>query len=79
MPLLLPGGSLFLEAPTRTLKPSQRCPCCWSVAKKTIGERTHACPSCGHTAPRDFASARVVLRWAHDNLTSTGQELSEAA
>lgn len=73
------AGSLFLEAPTRALKPSQRCPCCWSVVKKALGERTHTCSACGHKAPRDFTSARVVLRWAHDTLTSTGQELSEAA
>lgn len=69
-------GGEWVEAPTRKLKPSQRCPQCWTVAKKALSDRTHACADCGHTEPRDLASARVVLRWAlQDN--NTGQELAE--
>lgn len=66
-----------MEAPTRTLKPSQRCPACWAVAKKALSERVHACASCGHTESRDLASARTVLRWALLG-QNTGQELADA-
>lgn len=61
---VLETGGEWMEAPTRKLKPSQRCPHCWAVQKKTLSERTHSCAKCGHTEPRDTASARVVLRWA---------------
>ena len=57
-------GGEWVEAPTRKLKPSQRCPDCWDVQKKQLSQRTHECAKCGHTGPRDIASARVVLRWA---------------
>lgn len=56
-------GGEFIEAPARTLKPSQTCPACGTVKKKGLGERVHACP-CGHSEQRDAASARVVLNWA---------------
>jgi putative transposase len=65
----------FLLAPTRTLKPSQRCPSCWSLRKKLLDERWHAC-ACGHSEDRDLAAARVVLRWATGEMP--GQELSPA-
>ena len=32
-------GGLFMLAPTRALKPSQRCPNCGTVAKKTLSQR----------------------------------------
>ena len=57
-------GGMRAEAPTRKLKPSQTCPECGHVRKKSLSERTHRCASCGHTEPRDTASARVVLNWA---------------
>ena len=57
-------GRMWAEAPTRKLKPSQTCPECGHVRKKSLSERTHRCESCGHTEPRDRASARVVLNWA---------------
>ena len=57
-------GGMWAEAPTRKLKPSQTCPECGHVRKKSLSERTHRCASCGHTEPRDTASARVVLNWA---------------
>lgn len=67
-------GGLFMLAPTRSLKPSQRCPDCGTVAKKSLSQRQHTC-DCGCDMSRDMASALVVLKWALDN----GQELSEAA
>lgn len=57
-------GGLWAEAPTKKLKPSQTCPECGHVRKKALSERTHRCEKCGHTEPRDLASARVVLNWA---------------
>jgi len=80
-------GGQFLEAPTRSLKPSQRCPMCSAVVKKVLQLRWHCCGSCGHEEDRDAASARVVLRWALGTLPEEqkvekrirGQELPEAA
>ena len=57
-------GGMWAEAPKRKLKPSQTCPECGQVQKKILSERTHRCDACGHTEPRDIASARVVLNWA---------------
>ena len=56
------AGSEFLEAETRRLKPSQRCPDCNVVRKKERGLRIHDCP-CGCTLGRDEAAALVLLRW----------------
>jgi putative transposase len=72
------AGTLLLTAPTRSLKPSQSCPACGVVRKKTLGERVHRCADCGDSRPRDFASACVVLRWAEHQLLN-GQELADAA
>lgn len=56
-------GGEFVDVPTRKVKPSQTCPACGAVVKKTLAERFHRCP-CGHREPRDAASARVALNWA---------------
>jgi putative transposase len=48
------ADGIFLEAPTKTLKPSQRCPDCWQVKPKTLAERLHQCP-CGCVEDRDVA------------------------
>jgi transposase len=56
------ADGVFLEAPTKTLKPSQRCPDCWEVKPKTLAERLHQCP-CGCVEDRDVASAKVCLLW----------------
>jgi putative transposase len=69
------AGSLFMEAPTRKLKPSQRCPKCDSVKEKSLSERMHRC-DCGHIEPRDAAAARVCLNWAMSELS--GREPSRA-
>ena len=72
---VLETGGEWVDAPTKQLKPSQRCPNCWQVEKKTLSQRAHACAHCGHEEPGDTASARVVLRWALES--KSGQELAE--
>ncbi len=63
-------GGEFVDVPTRKAKPSQTCPACGAVVKKTLAERFHRCP-CGHQEPRDAASARVALNWAlHEQPTA---------
>ena len=66
------AGAIYLEAPTRSLKPTQRCNSCWKLNKKTLSDRLHVCsnPKCGHIEDRDVNSAQVCLTWAR------GQELS---
>jgi len=61
---VLETGGMWVVAPTKKLKPSQTCPECGHQVKKVLSERVHRCTSCGHTEPRDTASARVVLNWA---------------
>jgi len=56
-------GTEILEADTRRLKPSQRCPDCDAVRKKPLSLRTHDC-ACGCQLGRDEAAALVLLRWA---------------
>lgn len=59
------AGIAYLEAPTRILKPSQRCPGCWKLCgKKPLWERRHDCPYCGLECDRDRAAALVCLLWA---------------
>ena len=72
---VLETGGEWVQAPTRKLKPSQRCPQCWHVAKKQLSQRMHCCEQCGHQENRDTASARVVLRWTLESIS--GQELAE--
>ena len=66
------AGGIFLEAPTRSLKPTQRCVKCWTLTSKTLSDRLHICsnPSCQHIEDRDVNSAQVCLAWAR------GQELT---
>ena len=66
------AGAIYLEAPTRSLKPTQRCNSCWKITKKTLSDRLHVCsnPKCAHLEDRDVNSAQVCLTWAR------GQELS---
>jgi putative transposase len=59
------AGSRLHLSKTRQLKPSQRCAGCWKIVPKTLAERVHQCPHCGHTMPRDQNSALVVLIDAH--------------
>jgi putative transposase len=55
------AGTRLHLSQTRQLKPSQRCAKCWAVVPKTLAQREHRCPHCGHVAPRDKNSASVVL------------------
>lgn len=58
------GEGIFVEVPTRTVKPSQRCPKCLHVKPKTLDERTHHCSECGYKQDRDLASSEVMVLWA---------------
>lgn len=58
------GEGIFVEVPTKIVKPSQRCPQCLHVKPKPLDERIHQCESCGYTQDRDLASAEVMVLWA---------------
>jgi putative transposase len=66
------AGGFYVESPTRTLKPTQRCAKCWELTPKTLADRIHQCSNaaCGHVEDRDVNAAQVNLIWAR------GQELS---
>ena len=59
------AGTRLHVSNTRQLKPSQRCAVCWEIVPKTLAQRMHVCPHCGHTAQRDQNAASVVLIDAH--------------
>ena len=59
------AGTRLHLSNTRQLKPSQRCAQCWEIVPKTLGQRVHVCPHCGHTMQRDRNSALVVLTDEH--------------
>lgn len=59
------AGTRLHLANTRQIKPSQRCAKCWAIVPKTLAQRMHVCPHCGHTMQRDQNSALVVLIDAH--------------
>jgi putative transposase len=69
---LVEAGGFYVESPTKTLKPSQRCAKCWELTPKTLADRVHLCQHCGHTEDRDINAAQVNLIWAR------GQELSSS-
>jgi putative transposase len=56
------AASWFAKAPTRKLKPTQRCHYCGKLTKKELGDRTHSC-SCGCVCDRDENAAKTLLRW----------------
>ena len=60
------AGAIYLEAPTRSLKPTQRCAVCWKLTKKNLSDRLHVCSNkkCNHTEDRDVNAAQVCLAWA---------------
>lgn len=68
---LAEGDGIYVESPTRKLKPSQRCAKCWELTPKTLSDRLHVCSNleCGHVEDRDVNAAQVNLTWAR------GQEL----
>lgn len=63
------AGVVYAEAPTQSLKPSQRCHACGAVVKKPLRERWHTCP-CGASCGRDVNSALVVLAWGLEHVLS---------
>ncbi len=58
------GGGVFVEIPTKTVKPSQTCPKCLHQQKKELDQRTHNCQKCGYIQDRDLAAAEVMILWA---------------
>jgi putative transposase len=58
-------GGLVLMLPTQTLKPSQRCPHCWTVHKEwaDLSNRYHVC-SCGFAVARNRGSVSVLYNVA---------------
>lgn len=66
--LLEEAEGVWVEVPTRKVKPSQTCPVCGAVEKTTLSTRRHKCGSCGHTADRDVAAAHVMLNWALEDM-----------
>ncbi|MDE2253646.1 MAG: transposase, partial [Betaproteobacteria bacterium] len=66
------AGTRLHLSDTRQIKPSQRCSACWEISPKTLGDRMHICPHCGHVMPRDRNSALVVLIDAHNTQDAPG-------
>ncbi|MGP3960614.1 hypothetical protein ACTWPT_31855 [Nonomuraea sp. 3N208] len=60
------AGGTLLRASTTTTAMSQHCPCGTRVPK-SLRERTHACPICGLTAPRDLISALLASCVTHSD------------
>jgi putative transposase len=54
------AGTQLIELDTRKHRPSQTCPCCGAIRKKTLAERVHRC-GCGFVAGRDEAAALAML------------------
>lgn len=72
------AGGFYLESPTQSLKPTQRCAKCWELTPKTLADRTHICsnPNCNHVEDRDANAAQVNIIWARgQELTSSDAEL----
>lgn len=68
------AGAIWVEIPTRKIKPSQTCHGCGAQVKKSLSERWHSC-DCGTHCDRDENAARVILNWALS--WASGQELAE--
>ncbi|MHC5820098.1 MAG: zinc ribbon domain-containing protein, partial [Nostoc sp.] len=68
-------GGLFVEVPTRKVKPSQTCPKCGNQHKKTLDVRVHECFVCNYRQDRDIAAAQVMLYWAKGTLPGAGTVL----
>ena len=66
------AGTRLHLSNTRQLKPSQRCSAWWETVPKTLADRMHVCPHCGHVMPRDRNSATVALIDALDTQNTPG-------
>jgi putative transposase len=71
-------GGVFVEVPTKKVKPSQTCPKCGHQHKKTLDIRVHNCEICGYFQDRDIAAAEVMLYYAQGNLPGLGTNLEDA-
>jgi putative transposase len=71
-------GGVFIEVPTKQVKPSQTCPQCGHQHKKTLDIRVHECHNCEYVQDRDIAAAEVMLYWAKGNLMGFGTSLIDA-
>ncbi|PCI28897.1 MAG: transposase, partial [SAR324 cluster bacterium] len=47
---------------------SQTCSNCYEIVKKSLSTRTHQCPKCGFSAPRDLNAAYNILRLGLESL-----------
>jgi len=72
------AGGVFVEVPTKTVKPSQTCPQCGNQHKKSLDERVHQCRVCGFTMDRDLAAALVMLLWSQGKLPGLETSLVDA-
>ncbi len=70
-------GGVFIEVPTKKVKPSQTCPKCGHQHKKTLDIRVHQCGVCGYLQDRDVAAAEVMLYWAKGTLPGFGTSLED--
>ena len=75
---VIEAGGVFVEVPTRKVKPSQTCPNCGNQHKKTLDERVHQCDACGFTMDRDLAAALVMLLWSLSQLPGFETSLVDA-
>ncbi|KAB8332908.1 transposase [Scytonema tolypothrichoides VB-61278] len=72
------AGGVYVELPTKSVKPSQTCPKCGTQKKKELSERVHQCDDCGYIQHRDKAACEVMLSWAFNNLSGCGTHLVSA-
>jgi putative transposase len=56
------AGCQVVKLNTLKWRPSQTCPSCGCIHKKSLNERVHECKRCGFTASRDEAAALLMLR-----------------
>lgn len=71
-------GGVFVEVPTKKIKPSQTCPKCGHQEKKTLDQRMHICANCTYTQQRDIASGEVMILWHSNQLPGFGTSLVDA-
>lgn len=71
-------GGVFIEIPTKKVKPSQTCPRCGHQHKKTLDIRVHECSVCAYVQDRDIAAAEVMLYWSKGTLPGFGTSLVDA-
>ena len=88
---VIEAGGVFVEVPTKKVKPSQTCPSCGHQKKKDLSERMHNCEKCNYQQDRDVAAAMVMLNYArgyndslfykeplyNDKLSAEGQQLKQ--